>query len=208
MVGENLISETDAAAWAGLSPATLGRFAEAGYLRIERDPQGRRFFPRSDVAALFGLSDPRPRPPSAPESRAEAGAPAGGDAADEPREAQPQQSLPAEAAARARTVFQVFERILELREREIEDLKGERDWLKRRIEKLEEKSDRDQIVLLSETQMLRRMVLAGAARRSSWQLALEWLGISASASPQRSGAALEDKTPPQERKGKVYAINS
>lgn len=76
-----------------------------------------------------------------------------------------------------RHVLDLQERILSMREDEIRDLKSQRDWLHRRLERLEEKSDRDQLLLLSETQTIRKLISLQAPRKSTFRLALEWLGL-------------------------------
>jgi DNA-binding transcriptional MerR regulator len=76
-----------------------------------------------------------------------------------------------------RHVLELQEGILTMREEEIRDLKSQRDWLQRRLERLEEKSDRDQLLLLSETQTIRKLISLQAPRKSTFRLALEWLGL-------------------------------
>ena len=74
------------------------------------------------------------------------------------------------------TINKMQEKLLEARESEIRDLKAERAWLRSRIEKLEEKSDRDQLLLLSETQVIRKLVVL-QEKKSLVRAALDWLGI-------------------------------
>jgi hypothetical protein len=76
-----------------------------------------------------------------------------------------------------RNVISLQEKLLDTKDAEIADLKGQRDWLRARIEKLEEKSDRDQILLLSETQTIRKLISLQEQRRSPMNRILEWLGI-------------------------------
>ena len=78
--------------------------------------------------------------------------------------------------SKLRTVISLQEKLLDSHEAEIKDLKEQRDWLRLRIEKFEEKGDRDQLLLLSETQVIRKLVSA-QQKRSSLRAALEWLGI-------------------------------
>jgi hypothetical protein len=72
------------------------------------------------------------------------------------------------------------ERILDAKDDEIADLRSQRTWLRERIEKLEEKSDRDQILLLSETQTIRKLISYQESRKTVVQLFLEWIGVSQS----------------------------
>lgn len=70
------------------------------------------------------------------------------------------------------------EKVIAMRESELSEVRRERDWLKERIEKLEHKSERDQLLLLSETQTIRQLLAyREEERRSFVQVALEWLGL-------------------------------
>lgn len=55
---------------------------------------------------------------------------------------------------------------------QIQLLREERDWLRERIEKLEARSEREQMLLLSESENLRNMI--GYNKKSFWQKALPW----------------------------------
>jgi hypothetical protein len=79
---------------------------------------------------------------------------------------------------RLRNLVALQERILDIKDAEVTDLRSQRDWLRARIERLEEKAERDQILLLSETQTIRKLVSLNEGRRSAFQNILEWLGIS------------------------------
>ena len=83
-----------------------------------------------------------------------------------------------------RTVVDLQEKILALKEQEISSLRSERDWLRTRIEKLEDKQDRDQLILLTETQMIRKLVARNEPKPSGLRLALEWLGLAPSSNSQ------------------------
>lgn len=76
-----------------------------------------------------------------------------------------------------RTISEMHERLLLIREEEIRSLKEEREWLRTRVEKLEEKGARDQLLLLSETQTIKALVTIQEQRRSPVRQALEWLGF-------------------------------
>ena len=69
------------------------------------------------------------------------------------------------------------DKVLDMREAEIGSLKEERDWLRSRIERLEEKGDRDQLLLLSETQILRSLIVQQHTKSSPLRSALEWIGL-------------------------------
>jgi len=85
-------------------------------------------------------------------------------------------------------INEVNEKIIELREERIQEVSKERDWLRERVEKLEQKAERDQILLMSETQLLRQVMEQNALQRSPVRKALEWIGlIDPPKSPFQSG---------------------
>lgn len=85
---------------------------------------------------------------------------------------------------RLRNVIKTQEAILDLKEIEIRDLRSQRDWLQTRVERLEEKSERDQILLLSETQTIRRLISMQEHKRSAVKQFLEWIGLSSAKETQ------------------------
>lgn len=102
-------------------------------------------------------------------------------AAETPYASEPERAIDSDMqqeVARLRNLVNLQERILDMKESEIADLRAQRDWLQRRVEKLEEKGDRDQILLLSETQTIRRLVTMQENKRSTVRQVLEWLGLS------------------------------
>ena len=58
---------------------------------------------------------------------------------------------------------------------EVKMLREERDWLRQRLEKLEARSERDQMLLLSESENVRGLVDMHQNRKSFWLRALPWL---------------------------------
>ena len=67
-------------------------------------------------------------------------------------------------------------KLLEVKEKEISELKQEKDWLKNRIESQEEKNNRDQLLILSETRVIHNLI-AGNQKSSPFRAALEWFGF-------------------------------
>lgn len=55
-------------------------------------------------------------------------------------------------------------------------LREERDWLRERVEKLESRSEREQMLLLSESENVRNLIKS--AQKTFWQRALPWLNKS------------------------------
>jgi hypothetical protein len=99
---------------------------------------------------------------------------------------------------RLRNLLAIQERMLDAKDDEIADLKNQRAWLRQRIEKQEEKSDRDQILLLSETQTIRTILAYKESRKSPFRQVLEWIGItqptSLTALPQSSSQAMPNSS--------------
>lgn len=77
---------------------------------------------------------------------------------------------------RLKNLIELQETLLDARDSEIKGLKEERQWLRTRIEKLEEKGERDQILLLSETQTIRKLIVVQEKKGALKQL-LTWVGL-------------------------------
>jgi len=76
-----------------------------------------------------------------------------------------------------RNVMDMYERLIKSLEGEVKELRLERDWLKTRIERHEEKSSRDQLLMLAETQTIRNLIINKQQESSPIRQALRWLGI-------------------------------
>ncbi len=227
---EDYVSENEAVAIAGVSPITLNRFAEAGYLRIESDNDGLRLFSKRELLEVFGIQEQIidntvaklerevfdiPEEPAEAVSTVQIEEPvelkfeetdpqdtqtdlqAGEDhnqienlvhfPSEEERFATNRQvraktkavALDAleQELTRLKNIVKMQDRVIDLRESEIAGLKEERNWLRTRIERLEEKGDRDQLLLLSETQILRQMIVHQHQKSSPLRSALEWIGL-------------------------------
>lgn len=209
---QDFVSETEAVSIAGVSPKTLKRFTDAGYLHVEIEPDGLRLYSRGEIHEIFGVHQGKVSvppestedirsthhdrcQPSSEEPLSESPESADGDARYAESEEQSyysevsanghyaERAEQAQLAdvdlevARLRNLVNLQERILDMKEGEIADLRAQRDWLQRRVEKLEEKGDRDQILLLSETQTIRRLVTMQENKRSTMRQILDWLGL-------------------------------
>lgn len=71
-------------------------------------------------------------------------------------------------------VNQAFVEVNKGLKEQIQILRDERDWLRRRVEQLENRSEREQMILLSESETIRSLV--SKDKRSFWQRALPWFG--------------------------------
>jgi predicted site-specific integrase-resolvase len=79
-------------------------------------------------------------------------------------------------------VITLLEKMLEIRESEIDSLKRQQQWLETRVEKMEERSHREQLLLLAESETVRKLVVM--QKRSPVRAALEWLGLAESTEPR------------------------
>ncbi len=74
-------------------------------------------------------------------------------------------------------VIEFQDTLLNNRETELRELKEQRDWLKRRIEKLEEQCDQDRFLLLRETYMISHLLELQKPKKSLVRGVLEFLGM-------------------------------
>lgn len=107
--------------------------------------------------------------------------------------AEPMAADPAllEEVQRLRQLVKLQERILDLKEQEVKDLREQRNWLQARVEKLEDKSDRDQVLILTESQTIKTLVNMQSQQKSSVRKALEWFGFADAPQTQNQGEAIE-----------------
>ncbi len=196
MTTQERISVTEATALAGVSARTLKRFQDSGYLEVVTTDQGEPCYLKAQIIEIFGAAEAlSPRPvftPPPPYSSSEAPS-CGMSPFNEPEaeEASSTTSAPSPSLSageqsstplareieRLKNLVTLQERILDMKDSEITDLRSQRDWLRSRVERLEEKSERDQILLLSETQTIRKLVSMQDGRKTALQNILEWLGI-------------------------------
>lgn len=278
----NFISEAEAINHCGVSAKTLARFAEAGYLSVEKESDGLRLYSTEELEKVFGnpvipsrsdatrhkqvapesnslegqtsktasnsslaaqiqkeeegeyvqrnyfsnssietsLSEPS-SPAAAPETSANEESEDGASSAEAETYSQFVQTIPpkketvekveplapseelstvksseespkllslleSERGETARLRLQVEklerinevnEKIIELREERISELFDEKKWLRERVEHLEDKADRDQVLLLSETQLLKQLLIQNSQKSSPIRSALEWIGL-------------------------------
>ena len=205
MVGSNLIPETDAVMQAGVSARTLHRFSEAGYLTVQVASDGQRLYSETQLQEIFG-SFSGPTPTTSVEKAEEAATCTATPCAEVKTNFRPSHedstyyseatpkpivekvSIPKEPESppvseelqKLKNLIALQERILDMKESEITDLRSQRDWLRLRVEKLEEKGDRDQVLLLSETQAIRQLIGLQHKRQSALRNILEWFGLTSS----------------------------
>lgn len=187
-----LVEEQEAARAAGVSVGTLRRFVEVGALdSVEKE--GGVFYAIPLIERLFAVSIPRLRtplrpPPVSTSLFARTVVSAVETTADLEGEASPQGAFTDATLSSAtisgqdkvmmfKQVLEAQDRLLVLKDEEIADLKKQRTWLQQRIEKLEQQSDRDRLILLSEAHTIKQLVAIEANRKSKLRAALEFFGI-------------------------------
>jgi hypothetical protein len=111
-----------------------------------------------------------------------------------------------EELQRLRNLVNLQERILDMKDSELVDLRSQRDWLRTRVEKLEEKGDRDQVLLLSETQAIRQLIGLQNRPRSTMRNLLDWFGLGSSEST-RQLPSNEDLSQPDRKGNSAIVVN-
>lgn len=201
-----LINLTDAAALYGVSTSTINCFIETGYLRVKAEKPDAKFISRRDLAAVFGapLQDAvsvEQMPEDAvvekfePEVSEESYDADLNESDVEPPQVTAQSNLSAPAAdlqsqhaneielLKLRNIIAVQEQLLKTRTEQLTDIRSERDWLKSRVERMEQASQREQLLLLAESETVRKLVSSHS--RSPVRAALEWLGFTEPANQDR-----------------------
>jgi len=186
-----VIGEEEAAQCAGVSVATLHCFEEVGSLSAVVTTDGRAY-PIADIERLFSITVGRPRhfqPRKQPESFSDSASSVSVEEIDEHSENTISSPLPEEEEVVEESSFQsndrgafkkvlaTLQRLIETKDAEIADLKNQRAWLQQRIEKLEQQSDRDRLLLLSESHTIKQLVAIEANRKSKLRATLEFFGI-------------------------------
>ena len=167
-----------AAKQAGISTRTLQHYIDYGFIRTEQlgDEIGIRL---DELQMLFGE---RSTMNGATHARDESTQDAFEESADtgrvrgsvaNERLAEQVERVAVSTAETAATSDRLQEMLLE----EIGRLREERDWLRERLERLEVRSERDQMLMLSELETIRSLAAGDRGRpRRSWRSLLPWGG--------------------------------
>ena len=169
-----LLSEAESAKFAGVSVETLNRYEQLGAL-VSLERSGQKVFDAKSVSELFGVELSGLE---FPEVDAEL-------LSEEESEELKANSLrdqieiiKVDEANRVELDATELVRQLginkQLRE-EISNLKDERDWLRQRLERLEEKGDRDQALMMSNLETIRSLTDVLKPKPSLFRRALPWL---------------------------------
>jgi hypothetical protein len=204
---QNLIRLRDALQLVGVSAPTLERFIESSCLHVVEGSDGEKYLYRSELADLFQADDSFDilQEYRLDETSVALGTPAVNEsqsvheqqtelkdppvqpviertfyehtATGVPLEGPDERLTVEEKYQRLRKMLAVQKRLLIAREEELRDLKEQRDWLKGRVEKLEEQGDKDKILLLSETQTIKQLLHMHEPRKSTVRSLLEYFGF-------------------------------
>ncbi len=195
---ENLLTEQQSSEMAGVSLETIKMYANCGLLPVTKK-DNQNFFKEIDIKTLFysqlqDNKETKVEPESAsfpeqharattttePEPEKKAEAPkietfeASCDTTIETTKEEPQQLTL--NTIRADKYFPTTVELLEINKSlrdQIQILREERDWLRERIEKLESRSEREQMLMLSESENLRSMI--NLNKKTFLQKTLPWL---------------------------------
>jgi len=136
-----LLNEHESAAYAGVTLDTIRDYQRIGILRAYTTETG-TLFATKDLEELFQVA-------TTPKENV---SPASNDNANAAASQNVTYSAPGESNS-----FELVEINKSLKE-QIEVLRQERDWLRMRVEKMEERSNRDQILLLSQSKNARLLI--------------------------------------------------
>jgi hypothetical protein len=179
----------------GVSESTLRRFAEAGYFRSEQTDSGLTF-EKNELFSLFKISN-KPiaervvsartsdHPEIAPSHQQETKLEVEDEVIPEPETIEvtnnphrvSSTAVLSQEIEKLKALAELHEKYISYKESEIKSLTEERDWLRTRIEKLEDKAERDQMIMASMSETQRGLLTQLDKKRSTLQLALEWVGI-------------------------------
>lgn len=202
-----LISEQQAATLAGVGVSTLNSFIDTGYLRVKETKENVRFFSSAELASLFNIEirlDHQPVSKITDDNNTfgqpfiEASRQANIENIDTiidsveiiqhlespqppiaeitPTNHNLNLDLQSEVT-RQKRIIELQEEILKIREGQLADIKSENDWLKSRIEKLEARSDREQIIHMADIETIRKLVEDRKGKTSTFRQVLNWLNI-------------------------------
>ena len=151
--GNKLLSAEDSAKLAGISTETLKQYKDFGLLEcIQQD--NKPFYNEAQIRAIFFLDRGNfgaESPGVTNESLKE----------EAPQEAPNQTSKSNDSAHYVPSLIPAPYHLLEMNQNlreQIEILKEERNWLRQRLEKLETRSEREQMLLLAESETVRALV--------------------------------------------------
>ncbi len=182
-----LMTAEQCAAFAGVSLDTVRQYQEFGLLQtVERE--GTHFFKEADVASIFHLSAIKGKPAYSEQTKesTQSSNPfktASNFTAASPPE--PQNIIPLQnqieveksepqADGSSLRIVELLQLNQALRE-QLEMVKEERDWLRARQERLEARSEREQMLLLSESETVRSLINQRMEKkRPFWAFALPW----------------------------------
>lgn len=173
MTSSHLVNEQEASQLTKVSIETLKRFVETGCLATTTGADGKSYFSRIELVGLFGGEE---GVESAAESDEEesVGSLLDSDLTLAPPREEDRVTFLSRHLVKLSAMIRMQEQLLEMKNREIEDLKHQREWLRSRVEKLDEQSDRDKILLLSEAQTIKQLVMMEQRKRSPWRVVLDY----------------------------------
>jgi hypothetical protein len=169
MSDPRLISAEEGAKLAGVSIETIRQYEKYGLLKAERFNEI-SYYLKTELCDVFNIiAQPDNTPPETMQTKLEEAITEKVMIEEIPPENAIRQVHDAELSS-----YDLVGSNKTLRE-QIEILKSERDWLRTRLEKLEERTERDQMLLLSETQTVRKLIQTGLEPTKSEKGIASWL---------------------------------
>lgn len=190
------------AKFCNMSTETIIRFIEADYIKVLEKRDNQIFVNANEACALFGANPEKLQSELKIEnqnvdeetlkeksitsneeevkeeiqSKKEVEIEKPKNAIIETKEINNETSTESSESALFKKLTELQEELLKKQDLEIEDLKKQRSWLQNRVEILEQKLDREQLLLLSQTQIVNQLIKKRKIS-SPIQKALAWFGV-------------------------------
>jgi DNA-binding transcriptional MerR regulator len=167
-IKHDYLTEEQAASYACVSVNTLRRYAEAGYLNIQKNNDNSVEYSAQELAKVFELQD------------------LSLNIANTTINNQTNEDSKVNLVVTDTNNSDELSRTIVAQNALIEDLKEQRAWLQRRVEKLEEQGDKDKVLLLRSTHTLQQLALPetvskkSLSKKSLLRKTLEYLGLAES----------------------------
>jgi len=177
----DLLTEDESASIAGVTKDTLRKYVSYGLLDFITDDNGRKLLSRDELNDIFQIENSEPSDSEAPVQLFEVkkeledniiliGSYVGGQEAPrldkKAKKKKEENKGPIPLSARSSdSSLELIEINAHLRDR-VKSLRAERDWLRERVEKLEQQLEREQTLLMAESETVRRLISLHSGKRA------------------------------------------
>lgn len=157
MAEETLLNEQQSADFAGVTIQTIQQYKEFGLLKtVEKD--GENFYKESALKTFFLISSEKKKETLNEQITVEI--------------EEENTNISLSDADDSSALIQINKQL----QKQLKELKEERDWLKKRIEVLETRSEREQMLSLSDSETIRRLINQQTKKKSFWTMSIPWFG--------------------------------